>query len=130
MILYKLHCADNHSFEAWFRDSDAFGVQVKNGDVQCPYCGISHVSDGPMVRGAAKLTRRDARPQEASESQDSESQDSETRANEVAQEILTAVAELQGYVESHADIIGDDLLDLDEDGSDDIRLPNVRRRTD
>lgn len=54
MIVYSLRCAKGHAFDAWFRDSSAFGEQVTRGDVRCPLCGSRKVEKAlmaPSVKG-------------------------------------------------------------------------------
>ncbi|MFY9967897.1 MAG: DUF1178 family protein, partial [Roseiarcus sp.] len=36
MIRYALGCAEGHTFDSWFRDSDAYDRQRKRGLVACP----------------------------------------------------------------------------------------------
>lgn len=49
MIVYSLTCAKHHEFEAWFRDSAAYEVQVGKRAVACPECGTTKVSKAPMA---------------------------------------------------------------------------------
>ena len=56
MIRYALLCPDDHAFEAWFRDSEAFDVQSGAGQVSCPTCGAGEIRKAvmaPAVRRSA-----------------------------------------------------------------------------
>ena len=56
MILYRLGCANDHSFESWFRDSAAFDDQVARDLLACPICGSADVAKSimaPAVVGAS-----------------------------------------------------------------------------
>ncbi len=72
MIVYRLTCANEHEFEAWFRDSAACDAQIAEGKVMCPHCGDSSArkslmtpnvapkgtdsaADGPSARRAAMM---------------------------------------------------------------------------
>ena len=59
MIRYALVCADDHRFEAWFRDSAAFDDQSRDRQIDCPNCGSSEVRKALM---APAVRRRAARP--------------------------------------------------------------------
>lgn len=54
MISYDLRCAKDHVFEAWFRNSDAYGEQVKKKAVACPVCGSTKVEKTIMAPRIAK----------------------------------------------------------------------------
>ena len=54
MISYDLRCAKDHVFEAWFRNSDAYGEQVKKKAVVCPVCGSTKVEKTIMAPRIAK----------------------------------------------------------------------------
>ncbi len=54
MIHYQLRCTAEHSFDGWFRDSDAFDGQAKRGLLACPICGTSEVSRALMAPAVAK----------------------------------------------------------------------------
>ena len=58
MIRYALNCDKGHSFESWFRDSDAFDEQARRGFVVCPVCQSIGVTKAIMAPAIA--TRRDA----------------------------------------------------------------------
>ena len=147
MILYQLRCADEHSFEAWFRDSASYDLQARSGDVECPYCGSTNVSKAPMAPhiGSSKSREVGAEaPQEVDE----------RRASEVAQQILDAVGRIREYAEQNFENVGDDFADearkihygdepergiygkateqdvaeLEEEGIDFVRLPGAPRR--
>lgn len=49
MIRYALGCAEGHTFESWFPDSDAFDRQRKRGLVACPECGDIRVEKAIMA---------------------------------------------------------------------------------
>ena len=49
MIKYELKCGDEHRFEAWFRNSDAFDRQAAAGEIACPHCGRTDVAKAPMA---------------------------------------------------------------------------------
>jgi hypothetical protein len=49
VILYNLICANNHGFEAWFRDSAAFDRQAEDGTLLCPVCHTRKVSKAVMA---------------------------------------------------------------------------------
>ena len=44
MIVFDLQCENGHSFEGWFKDSDAYEEQIKNSQVTCPVCNSASVS--------------------------------------------------------------------------------------
>lgn len=57
MIRYRLCCAQNHQFDSWFANSDAFDTLNKAGQVACPHCGDTDISKSlmaPPVAGAAR----------------------------------------------------------------------------
>ena len=49
MILFTLRCANNHEFEAWFRDSEGFSAQHDAGEITCPICGDTAVEKAVMA---------------------------------------------------------------------------------
>ena len=48
MIVFDLKCEDNHVFEAWFRNSDSYEIQVSEAQIECPFCGSTEISKSPM----------------------------------------------------------------------------------
>jgi hypothetical protein len=43
MIIFDLRCDRDHTFEAWFRDGEAFETQKERGLLTCPVCGSNNV---------------------------------------------------------------------------------------
>jgi hypothetical protein len=54
MILFKLRCAAEHEFEAWFRDGAAYERQAARGQIACPECGDSTIEKAPMAPRLAR----------------------------------------------------------------------------
>ncbi len=48
MIVFDLKCEEHHVFEAWFRSSDVYEQQAKQGQVECPYCGCNKITKSLM----------------------------------------------------------------------------------
>jgi len=59
MIVFDLRCEDNHVFEAWFRNSEAYELQVQDGHVQCPFCGSQEITKSLMSPNIAVKGHRD-----------------------------------------------------------------------
>jgi hypothetical protein len=49
MIRFSLSCKDDHTFEAWFRNSEDFENQKKRKLVTCPQCGSHEVEKALMA---------------------------------------------------------------------------------
>lgn len=64
MIKYALMCRQDHSFEAWFRDSETFDEQSGSGQVGCPTCGTAEVRKAVMAP-AVRRSRDTAPPARA-----------------------------------------------------------------
>jgi hypothetical protein len=54
MILFTLRCANDHEFEAWFRDSEGFAAQHDAGEIACPLCGNNGVEKAVMAPRLAR----------------------------------------------------------------------------
>lgn len=61
MIRYTLRCERDHVFDSWFRDSQAFDDQSRDGLVECPSCGSRSVTKGLMAPSVV-TSRRKAAP--------------------------------------------------------------------
>ena len=61
MILYQLQCEQEHEFEAWFKDSQAFEKQAKRNLLSCPKCGSEKVTKALMAPRIGK-PQRNGRP--------------------------------------------------------------------
>ena len=61
MILFDLRCAEDHEYEAWFRDSASFEAQSAAGEITCPVCGGSDVAKAPMAPRLAPRRTGDAK---------------------------------------------------------------------
>jgi hypothetical protein len=111
MILYQLSCEDEHTFEAWFRDSGAYDVQAKNGHVECPYCGSTKVAKAPMApRIVSSLSDRSSETASGDNEWDITKMD-QNRAQEVAQKILDAVGNIRDYAEKNLENVGDEFAE-------------------
>jgi hypothetical protein len=87
MILFTLRCANNHEFEAWFRDGDGFEAQHAAGEIACPHCGDTSVEKAVM---APRLGRsRAAPPPEA-----------------VLAQMRKTLTEMRRQIENHCDYVG------------------------
>ena len=93
MIVFQLKCAKDHHFEAWFRDGATYDVQSAAHDIECPYCGDSHVAKAPMAPNVVTTTGK--------------MDPAEQRAKDVAQQILQAVGKLREHVEDKCENVGD-----------------------
>lgn len=116
MILYQLRCKDDHTFEAWFRDSAAYDKQAKRGHVECPYCGSTKVSKAPMAPRIGKsLSKSEDGAAPVETAQPLPEYDinamSDERASEVAQQILDAVGKIRDYAEENFEDVGEDFAD-------------------
>lgn len=49
MIKYALRCPQEHAFEGWFDNSEAFDSQVAAGNLACPLCGAKEIAKAPMA---------------------------------------------------------------------------------
>lgn len=87
MIVFDLHCSQNHRFEAWFKDGAAFDRQVAASEVTCPVCGDAHITKVPM---APHLTRG---------------------TDVVARTMREVLNEVRRSVESTCDYVGDKFAD-------------------
>jgi hypothetical protein len=87
MILFTLRCANDHEFEAWFRDGDGFEAQHAAREIACPVCGDSSVEKAVM---APRLGRsRQATPPAP-----------------VLAQMRQALVEMRRQIESHCDYVG------------------------
>lgn len=62
MIRYALVCDQEHEFEAWFANSDAYDKQAKRGLVECPMCGSQKVQKQIMAPAVSASTREKGKP--------------------------------------------------------------------
>jgi hypothetical protein len=68
MIVYDLKCINDHAFEGWFEDGDAYEQQEADGLIECPMCGTTSVfkmpsafaikSSDPVKQLSAKLKNK------------------------------------------------------------------------
>lgn len=49
MIVFDLKCRQEHVFEAWFKDSQAYEDQVGTEEVACPVCGDTNIGKALMA---------------------------------------------------------------------------------
>lgn len=49
MIVLDLSCENQHRFEGWFANADAFASQCSRGLVECPTCGSKHIERRPSA---------------------------------------------------------------------------------
>lgn len=57
MIHYTLQCGHGHTFDGWFKSSEAFDSQSLSGVLECPVCGTPDVTRAlmaPAVRTRAR----------------------------------------------------------------------------
>lgn len=54
MIHYSLVCDNDHKFDAWFRNAEAFDAQSARGIVTCPICNSANVGKGLMAPTVAR----------------------------------------------------------------------------
>ena len=62
MIRYTLKCTKGHSFESWFRDSQAFDTLSKARQISCSVCGSTKVEKTIMAPSVSASTGEDAAP--------------------------------------------------------------------
>lgn len=58
MICYRLHCAEGHLFEGWYKDSATFARLREAGLLSCAECGSARVDQAPMAPAIVSSTRR------------------------------------------------------------------------
>ncbi len=63
MIRYALQCRQDHGFEAWFRDSEAFDQQSEAGQISCPTCGRAEVRKAVMAPAVRRSTTKASTPE-------------------------------------------------------------------
>ena len=92
MITYSLVCANDHKFDAWFRNAEAYEEQHQRGIIQCPVCSTGSVGKALMApalsrAGTEKVAVSAGHPQH--------------------QQLREAMIALRTKVTSEADYVGD-----------------------
>ncbi len=90
MIAFDLRCNQDHTFEAWFQDSEAFQEQFSKGLIECPFCGSHHISKLPSLV-AIHIKGKHTRKQAGAQTED------------VALELLE---EAYKFIEKHTEDVG------------------------
>ncbi len=94
MILFDLKCANEHVFEAWFKDSETFDHQVEGAEIACPVCGDTEIEKALMAPRLAKGDREIAK-----------------KAVEHAKRYAAFASEVRRHVEDNCDYVGPDFAE-------------------
>jgi hypothetical protein len=98
MIRYDLICAEGHAFDAWFRDSEAYDDQVRQGLVACAACGSARVEKqlmAPAIAGKGNRQDEGAKLPVCS-----------APADPRAKMLISMMRELRRNVEANAEYVG------------------------
>jgi hypothetical protein len=87
MIKYALVCDEEHEFEAWFSNSDAYDEQVARGLVECPHCGTTSVRKALMAPAVKTSRKREASPEH---------------------QLREAASKVRAHIRDNFDYVGDD----------------------
>lgn len=98
MIRYDLVCEDGHSFDSWFRDSEAFERLLKAGQVNCTVCGSDEVEKQLMAPG---IPSRHNKYEPTNQQMMAGPQSAQQR------ELVDAVRRLREEVTENADYVGE-----------------------
>ncbi|GGC50337.1 hypothetical protein GCM10010994_06850 [Chelatococcus reniformis] len=96
-------CEAEHSFESWFRDSEAFSAQVEAGLVSCPACGSAKVSKSIM---APALARGNPAPEASAAQTPATGAAPVALMSDKERELRAMMRAVRHYVESHSDDVG------------------------
>jgi hypothetical protein len=98
MIRYDLICDQEHAFDGWFRDSEAYDVQAAAGQVVCPICGSTTVAKQLMTPGI---------PAKSNQRAEGRMPVFAGRNDDKVSGLVEAVRKLRRHVEENADYVGD-----------------------
>lgn len=116
MIKYTLTCPDEHTFEAWFPNSDACEAQLQAGAVGCPDCGSYDVRKALMAPNIGRRSNaRDMTPAAPTPASLPAPADSSGGGDQfvagpettAADAYRDALWEIKRHVESNAEHVGD-----------------------
>ena len=68
MIRYTLKCDQDHAFESWFKDSEAFDTLSKARQVSCSVCGSTKVKKTIMAPSVSASSSEEPAPLSAPQS--------------------------------------------------------------
>jgi hypothetical protein len=63
MIRFSLRCENDHQFESWFKDGEAYDRMAAVGLIECPTCGDTHIAKALMTPAVAKTRGVKGRPE-------------------------------------------------------------------
>ena len=105
MISFSLICEKNHEFEGWFRTSEDFESQIKQGLISCPFCNNASISKAlmaPTVR-SSKKTQLEKLPSHKYE----KNKKIENKSLIKDDNIRVALRNFRSYIEKNCEDVGD-----------------------
>ena len=96
MIVFDLQCQNDHEFESWFQNTEAFEKLAKAKQVTCPVCGDSHVTKALMAPAVSGSKKKGDKTKAVS-----------SKAAEQMGQYMAAVKEMRDQVEKNCDYVGD-----------------------
>lgn len=109
MIRYALKCEQNHGFESWFQNAQAFDSLQAAGMVSCPECGSTKVEKtlmAPKVRPSRTAAAAPV-PSSPAPSAPAAPPAPAPIATAPDPEVARQIAELKAKVEAESDYVGD-----------------------
>ncbi|SFU42461.1 hypothetical protein SAMN04488527_102178 [Aliiroseovarius crassostreae] len=109
MIRYALKCDQNHGFESWFQNAQAFDSLKAAGMVTCPDCGSTKVEKSlmaPKVRPSRNAVATASEPLPAPAAPPAPDTPAPVAAAPDP-EIARQIAKLKAKVEAESDYVGD-----------------------
>jgi hypothetical protein len=92
VITYSLICANDHKFDAWFRNAEAYEDQHRRGIISCPVCSSESVGKALMAPALSRAASEKV---------------SLSIGHPQHQELRDAMVALRNKVTSEADYVGD-----------------------
>ncbi len=96
MIVFDLKCSNDHEFETWFANSDAFEKQRKAKKVECPVCGDTKIDKALMAPSVSGTKKKGEKTVHLS-----------SKAEEQMGKYMAALKEVRDHVENNSDYVGD-----------------------
>lgn len=111
MIRYALTCDNDHRFESWFRNSEAFDTLSSSSNVSCPHCGSTAVSKALMAPSVGKEVVQHRQPTVTPAQGPAEMQPGEAPANSQAvmaqaEQLRRMLQAMRRKVEESCDYVG------------------------